>query len=531
MNEQVFAKSPFSVLLFRWMIAIVAMSSASLQAQTSDRRGPRIPNAIRRPPAWTANEMPFSVADYFRSLPPAENAASAYLDALFEFTDEVDWCFIEPDFTSRAAISRDRMRRFAKVYSAYAEDPQSIGKTEIAAALEEYRRGFVKLATAQQKPGCVFERDIGFGVFAGHATALRQMTRIFEMKVLTANDGGAIIKDIETLLRIAGDVRPRADRTAMVEAAASNRICCQKIVRSVLESPTADTAFCRSLAELLHKQEAAVAGSAVEVLRDDYLKIRRVLAELESNQFDARKLAGDLKLDGDRMTRGRLVCLLFCDFGAMPLNVRLLQKIMTDEAANDPKLDEALRRVRQDSKLEARMEKTWVGLWLDQAVGMMSAADFSLEVAALNEWYLQAEKRLADLPFRKNRTMTLPAWENTKILRFFSPPNVDSLWEIQAENLAWLRCATVAAECAANNRSEPKQMDDVAAIGRLTALLQRSLDPFDGKPLKIGRRDGRAVVYSVGPDGVDDQAARDWTGSGLDGKGDLVFPLPLANKR
>lgn len=49
------------------------------------------------------------------------------------------------------------------------------------------------------------------------------------------------------------------------------------------------------------------------------------------------------------------------------------------------------------------------------------------------------------------------------------------------------------------------------------------LDPFDGHPLRLVTRDGKWIVYSIGPDGVDDGGAEL-----LNGKGDITFTLNLA---
>lgn len=46
-------------------------------------------------------------------------------------------------------------------------------------------------------------------------------------------------------------------------------------------------------------------------------------------------------------------------------------------------------------------------------------------------------------------------------------------------------------------------------------------DPFDGKPMKLAVRAGRWIIYSVGPDGIDNGGAEM-----LNGKGDIIFTLP-----
>jgi hypothetical protein len=47
-------------------------------------------------------------------------------------------------------------------------------------------------------------------------------------------------------------------------------------------------------------------------------------------------------------------------------------------------------------------------------------------------------------------------------------------------------------------------------------------DPFDGKPLRLAVKEDRRIIYSVGPDGVDDGGVDI---HGKEGKGDVIFTL------
>jgi hypothetical protein len=49
------------------------------------------------------------------------------------------------------------------------------------------------------------------------------------------------------------------------------------------------------------------------------------------------------------------------------------------------------------------------------------------------------------------------------------------------------------------------------------------LDPFDGKPIRLKKTDGKLVIYSVGLDGIDDGGARF---DPQTQKGDITFELP-----
>jgi hypothetical protein len=49
-------------------------------------------------------------------------------------------------------------------------------------------------------------------------------------------------------------------------------------------------------------------------------------------------------------------------------------------------------------------------------------------------------------------------------------------------------------------------------------------DPFDGKPLRLAVKEDRRIIYSVGPDGVDDGGVEIY---GKDQKGDVIFTLKV----
>ncbi len=63
-----------------------------------------------------------------------------------------------------------------------------------------------------------------------------------------------------------------------------------------------------------------------------------------------------------------------------------------------------------------------------------------------------------------------------------------------------------------------------AGATSLAVLAGLGVDPFDGQPLRVKAVDGGLILYSVGPDGKDDEGATDPD----DQKGDLVFRLGSA---
>jgi hypothetical protein len=70
-----------------------------------------------------------------------------------------------------------------------------------------------------------------------------------------------------------------------------------------------------------------------------------------------------------------------------------------------------------------------------------------------------------------------------------------------------------------DHRSSPARLNDLVPA-YLDAV---PTDPFDGHPLRLSIRNDRCVIYSVGPDRVDDGGVEM-----VNGKGDVIFTLMSA---
>ena len=77
-----------------------------------ERIYPSLPDALTEPPVWLGEDVPFDVEEYFAAPPPDRNAAPLYLDALFEFADEMAPCFCPAGGgTARGSETPSRGRR------------------------------------------------------------------------------------------------------------------------------------------------------------------------------------------------------------------------------------------------------------------------------------------------------------------------------------------------------------------------------------------------------------------------------------
>jgi hypothetical protein len=103
-----------------------------------------------------------------------------------------------------------------------------------------------------------------------------------------------------------------------------------------------------------------------------------------------------------------------------------------------------------------------------------------------------------------------------------------------AQALARLDAFVRASEClvamrhwqATHGGAAPTDLDAACKESKLPGV---PIDPFSGAPLKLAVVAGRPVVYSVGPDGVDDRALKD-SNLGRKPDGDMLFRLPAPSK-
>jgi hypothetical protein len=70
-------------------IALLVASTASGQGAGHE---PQLPGAVTKAPS-RIRKAPFDVATFFQLPPPSQNAAPLYLDAFFEFGEEMAACF------------------------------------------------------------------------------------------------------------------------------------------------------------------------------------------------------------------------------------------------------------------------------------------------------------------------------------------------------------------------------------------------------------------------------------------------------
>ncbi len=238
-------------------IAVLGQDDPRRSRMQPDADGPypRLPGAVVNAPDWIGTDVPFDVARFFASVPRDRNAAPLYLDALFEFGTNVAACFPEgPERDRRSQAAEDRTRRHVELVTALRNDPEGVPPEAIDAVIALYETGFRKLALAQRRDRCVFETSLGPEEVLCHDRASGQVVRIAVLRTCRAVDRGeydAAIRDVEVVLRLVRDKRPRGFMYTQSSLAAITQRVCVEIIKPILAGPRLRVEHCDRLLKVL----------------------------------------------------------------------------------------------------------------------------------------------------------------------------------------------------------------------------------------------------------------------------------------
>jgi hypothetical protein len=186
----------------------------------SERSYPSLPGAVRECPEWLKKHTPFDIVKWFEVVPPEENAASLYLDALYEFApQDMEYCLAPLEVESRGPTIRNRAGR---TNAAMRKELPALSSELV----DEYADAFEKLAQAQKRKRCVFETGIGIDAQLPHLQASKAAGRVLDWRVEFAVVNGRIdeaINDVRMGLPLSRDLRPRGSIKTSAGAVRSTR--------------------------------------------------------------------------------------------------------------------------------------------------------------------------------------------------------------------------------------------------------------------------------------------------------------------
>jgi hypothetical protein len=447
---------------------LILLTGGALQAAAQDtaRKYPSFPGAVERAPDWLGKDVPFDIASFFAEIPPRQNAAPLYLDALFEFSADMTTCFAPgPERDARFAAARERSQRLKPFIEALMKDPASVDRAALQPALENYTAGFQKLDEAQRRPRCVFANGLGISSLLPHVQTSREVVWVASLRRLASQERGdlnAPIDDAARLLRFARDIQPRGVMITQLVYCAEIRALSRYLLLPVLSHPKLRGTQCNRLTKLLIEHESHALDGYSEGIKAEYLMVRSTLR-------DAAGRPGDRDRAAANKAREELLGLLRANPGmlgrAKPISVDL-SKATPKEYAD--------------------------------AVAECSTYHRNLLAAAK----LPYTERMAKARGAANGTSARPSalLDLYHALRIQPEILIDPLARAEAE-LHGLETLGAVRRWEITHKALPR---DLAAACREAGLKAVPIDPYSGQPMKFVILEGQPVVYSVGKDGKDD---------------------------
>jgi hypothetical protein len=415
------------------------------------------------------------------------------LDALFEFTSDVEYCFSEgAERTRRKAAADDRMSRWRAMEESVNQAPASVPAAQIDAMLAEYEPGWLKIVAAQKRPKCAFQTAWGVGALLPHAQASRQVARVAMLRTrraLERNDQEAALEDLRVVLRLSRDLRPRGPMMSQLVPVSVDQVAYKTLVAPILSHPGFSGKTSASLLKILREHGDSASDPYTEVVKADYLNVRQTMRDaIKRGPELARELGGGT---GDSL------------FGT-------LQKLNRDSAADVTPAVNAPQN-----------------LAVDNAIAGMTPAAARKDVDRVNRYFRAlltlAPKRPVDRLRGIPDPKTLDSGDDLSKVVLLIKPEIQVLISAPGRDLANLRgteCLVALRRWQVVQKTPPT---DLLAVCKAAGLPAVPIDPHSGKPMKMAVVDGSPVVYSIGIDGKDDGGLVDSKFEAV--PGDILFRL------
>ena len=424
------------------------------------------------------------MAAFFAAPPPELNAAPLYLDALFEFGPELAVCFPEDAETDRRTrLAERRSQAIDALYSAFRKDATSVSDQAIDGLITELEPALCKVAAAQHRPRCVFDLDLDMFGPVPHVIPARRVARFVVLKThrcLDRGDAEQPLHDLEVVLRLVRDLRPRGSLICQIVATAIGEMATDQITPARLASPAFRDEHARRLLDLLGRHEAVSIDGYQEGMRYEYLVLRKSLAVIAKDPRQLGKALG---------------------YPDPPTGKR----------------DEETEALARDLERHIKTKPEAIAEANDR----------------IDEYFrdlLAFDRPVTQWPEKLNPTRIRDGGPYTRVAEILLvTASGQALADFQAKSVLGPR----AAQCLVALRlwtSRSKGVPtDLATMVKAAGLPSVPIDPYSGKPVRMAIIDGEPVIYSVGKDGRDDGGRID---SDSDRKpGDQIFRLPGVKKQ
>ncbi|MDG3007367.1 hypothetical protein [Paludisphaera mucosa] len=478
-------------------IVCVCVGLAAVAVGAAVGEEPRNPGAVVSCPDWLKAGAPFDVEAFFTYPAPGRNAAPLYFEAFAEFGADADACLTAAGMTPVAAAG-GRQERIGALHEANLKQPEKIDREAADALLADLSEGFRKLAAAQRRPECVFATGLATDMRIPHAQLARVVARAARLRAFRDVEDGEIerpIRDVASLLRLSRDLRPRGIYISQLVSASIDHVALLQILPALLRSPALKVEHCDRLTAVLREHESTGLDRFATGAKGEYVMLRTLLRALQDRRFPA---AGP---DG------------------RPVD----EPVSDDRAASllgpTAKVDAEGAWIQPREGIEALILHAWPD-WiqehrvLDDFAAAMTAPATSRYSERMRRFHELAARHLVD-------EIPAPLW----LAQLFTPAYRDMALSAARSDFyidASLSLIAIRRWRSTHGGADP---DDLAAACKEAGLPTVPADPFGDGPLKMTALDAGLVVYSIGPDGVDDRALED-SDLARRPQGDVILSMP-----
>lgn len=499
----------------------------------------RMPDPLQIPD-WLIADAPFDVKSFWVTVPETDNSAALYLDALYEFLPQVEVFFPQDVRAERTPVVQKRGARSLALQIAWFTPNAPKDTAERDAVIDEHAAGFEKLERAQERPQCCFEYGLDATTMIRITVPAREVVRVVGLEIERDLNSGRLdhaCQRVAQCLRLSRDMRVRAPGVLQGMASGLDAAILES-VRLQLHSSSITAEFCDQLLAILVEHEAIKKrhDPFLTSLRADYVRSRLLVHEVleKTGEFAEGKWPTAYGGRYDTLAEAALVTALgdmnFIRDGAreflkqqgeIPQVIAIFQQSGHAQLEReDAFLADWLRQFesRRDDPFQARLQgeqdllKKVVGALSsippDEVPAKFGSGEVAFPIAV--SFVAQSELNNGPLhtdiqePTRRSGFRALVALRKWQLQHRDPPQSLADLFPgVPREQLPWDHYAR-----------EPLRIATFSAA----TIVPRG-------PSQANVPAGGTLIYSVGPDGVDDQARRLVWGAANDEKGDLAFAM------
>ena len=241
------------------------------------------PDAMVSPPPWNDANTPFDLAEFLQAPPPEKNAAPRYLEAFRHFyamDRELFPDLSEEEQRRRALEIWERSKEGRRLELGWKATPREFDPIAADAWLAQYEPGMQILVAAQELPDCVFQTSRSFDSYAPHQQAASEVRDVIQWRVrrdLHVGDLQRPLADLNVLLRLTRDLRPRGASGTQFSTMFLEESACRNLTPAILTAPEVTVQDCNRLLAIMIEHERG----AIDMLREgvcaDYIVARQTL--------------------------------------------------------------------------------------------------------------------------------------------------------------------------------------------------------------------------------------------------------------